>query len=129
MAREGVNNEEYWKRVIEDYVASGIGQKLYCQEHKVSKASLYKWSRQLGISLSKQSRTFQNQQTDRNDKQTNTDDKEVPISFIELNVLSHQQDSPLPLKLELLLTHDRKVRIETAAGWESVVVLVKTLVS
>src|SRR5262249_18620986 len=121
MARGRTGSEEYWKDVIEDYLASKRGLVDYCQKHKVSKSSLYKWSHQLGIPL-KQGR--QESQT----QQINIMDKEEPRSFIELDVPKYQENATIPLKLDLLITPERQVKIETTTTWDNIVGLVKALV-
>src|SRR5262245_34043208 len=119
MARGRAGSEEYWKSVIKDYLTSGCGQVAYCQRHKISKASLHKWSRQLGIPLKQRQQASQFRQSKNN---------EESLSFIALNVPAHMESAAIPLKLDLFITPERQVKIETIATWDNVVGLVKALV-
>ncbi len=122
--------EAHWKKILEDFVASGSGVSKYCQEHQVSKASLYKWSKQLDIPLRNQCSLTKTHQVDQNSVQASSTGEEEAFSFIELlKVPPSNASTSLPVKLELSLMQERKLRIEMASTWEQVVGMIKTLVS
>jgi hypothetical protein len=95
----------------------------------MSKASLYSWSRRLGIPLKNRENLTDTDQARKDDKQRNFANEDSPFSFIELKVPPSDFSASFPLKLELLLTQGRRLKIETASTWEGVVSMIKTLVS
>lgn len=128
--RTNVELKGYWTRILDDFRESNSGITQYCQEHKVSKASLYKWSQQLGIPLKKQYAINELRQIDKEDVQSNATDK-APFSFIELNV-SPPAVSPslsVPVKFELLFSRQRCLKIEATSRWEDLVGMIKALVN
>lgn len=130
MARKaGIELEARWKKTLEDFAASGSGVSKYCQERRISRASLYKWSKQLDISIRNQRSLTKAYQVDKNDVQASSTGEEEAFSFIELKVPLSNASASFPLKMELLLTQERKLRIETSSTWEQVVGMIKTLVS
>lgn len=118
--------EAHWRSVLEDFAASNFGVGRYCQERKISKASLYGWSHRLGIPLKALMNTAQ---TSKKDKQGSSAKVENPFSFIELKIPSSNTNVSLPLKLELLLPQKRLLKIETTSTWEDVVGMIKALVN
>ncbi len=131
MARKtNVELKGYWTRILEDFKESNNGITQYCQERKVSKASLYKWSQQLGISLKKQYAINEHCPVDKKDVQSNATDKD-PFSFIELNVSPPAviPSLSMPVKFELLLSQQRCLKIEATSTWEDLVGMIKSLVS
>lgn len=118
---------QYWRSIIEDYTASGINQELYCRERKVSKASLYSWSRRLGISLRRQGLRSQMPQINEDIPHANFVDREEAFSFIELEIPQQRLSTTTLVKLELSLPANRKVKIEAAVGWENITNLIKAL--
>jgi hypothetical protein len=121
--------ESHWKKILEDFAASGSGVSKYCQEHRISKASLYKWSKQLDIPLRNQCALTKTHQVDRSGVQASSTGAEESFSFIELKVPPSNASASLPIKLELLLMQERKLRIEMTSTWEQVVGMIKALVS
>ena len=121
--------ETRWKEILEYFTGSGCGIGKYCEDRKISKASLYSWSQRLGIPIKNRGSLTKTHLTDKNDKQASSLEKETPFSFIELNVPCSKASAPFPLKLELLLTKERKLKIETTSTWEGVTSMIKTLVS
>lgn len=121
--------EAHWRSVLEDFSASNFGVGRYCQERKISKASLYGWSHRLGIPLKNGETLMNTAQTNKNDKQRSSAKEENSFSFIELKIPSSNTNVSLPLKLELLLPQKRLLKIETTSTWEDVVGLIKMLVS
>ena len=67
--------------------------------------------------------------TERNGIQTSPVGEKGTFSFIELKVPSSSASVSFPLKLELLLAHERKLKIEAPSTWEQVVGMIKILVS
>lgn len=128
--RTNVELKGYWTRILDDFRESNSGITQYCQEHKVSKASLYKWSQQLGIPLKKQYAINELRQIDKEDVQSNATDK-APFSFIELNVSPPAVSSSLsvPVKFELLFSRQRCLKIEATSRWEDLVGMIKALVN
>lgn len=127
MARGKSRSEGEWRSVLEDYMASGHRQDFYCRERHISKASLYKWSKRLGLPLRQERPLSETETIDKRNAQHSAAE-EVPFSFIELKVPQHNADAFSSLKLEILLDQERKVNLETTASWERVVELVKALV-
>ena len=121
--------EAHWKKILEDFAASGGGVSKYCQEHKESKSSLYKWSKQLDIPLRNQCSLTKTHQVDRSGVQASSPGEEESFSFIKLKVPPSNTSASLPVKLELSLIQERKLRIELASTWEQVVDMIKTLAS
>ena len=122
--------EAHWRSVVEDFVASDFRVGQYCQERKMSKASLYSWSRRLGIPLKKGETFASAGQTRKDGKQGNFENEESPFSFIELNIPPPPVDSAsCPVKLELLLGRGRMLKIEAAPSWEGLIGMIKALVS
>ena len=121
--------QAHWRSVLEDFAASDFRVGQYCQERKMSKASLYSWSRRLGIPLKNRENLTNTDQARKDGKQGNFANEDSPFSFIELKVPPSNLSASFPLKLELLLTQERRLKIETASTWEGVVSMIKTLVS
>jgi len=122
--------EGYWARILDDFKESNSGITQYCHEHNVSKASLYKWSKQLGIPLKKQHATNEVLPLNKEDAQSNATDK-APFSFIELNI-SPPAASPslsVPVKFEFLFPQQRCLKIEATSSWEELTGMIKALVS
>lgn len=122
--------EGYWARILDDFRESNSSITQYCQEHKVSKASLYKWSQQLSIPLKKQYPINGPCSGDKRDVQSSATDKD-PFSFIELNLLppTVSPSLPMPVKFELMLSQARCLKIEATSSWEDLVGMIKALVS
>lgn len=122
--------EGHWARILDDFRESNSGVTQYCQEHKVSKASLYKWSQQLGIPLKQQYPINEVCPVDKEGLQSNAIDKD-PFSFIELNVTppTISPSLPIPVKFELLLSQQRCLKIEATSKWEDLAGMIKALVS
>ena len=120
--------EAHWKKILEDFAASGSGVGKYCQDRKISKASLYKWSKHLGMPLKSHCSPAKICRVAKNDAQLSVREEES-FSFIEFKVPPSSASVPFPVKLELLLRQERKLRIEMASTWEQVVDMIKALVS
>jgi hypothetical protein len=121
--------EAHWKGILEDFTGSNYGVGKYCQDRKISKASLYKWSKQLAIPLKNHGSLAKAPQADRDGTQISSIGEEEAFSFIELKVPPSNASVSFPLKLELLLTQERKIKIEAPSTWEQVAGMIKTLVS
>ena len=130
MARKaGIELEVCWKKILEVFSSSGSGVSKHCQERKVSKASLYKWSKQLDIPIKNKYPLTKTHQIDKNGAQASSTREEEAFSFIELKVPPSNASPSFSHKLELILTQERKLRIETTSTWEQVVGMIRTLVS
>jgi hypothetical protein len=127
--KAGIELEAHWKGILEDFTGSNYGVGKYCQDRKISKASLYKWSKQLAISLKNQRSLTKTSRIDRNSVQTSPIGEEEAFSFIELKIPPSNASVSFPLKLELLLTQERKLKIELPSTWEQAIGMIKTLVS
>jgi hypothetical protein len=127
--KAGIELEARWKRVLEDFTASDYGVSQYCHNHKISKASLYKWSQRLEIPIKNRSSFIKVYQVDKNDMQLSPAVEEESISFIELNVPHQPMGPALPVKFELLLAQGRLLKIEAPSTWDGMAGLVKALVS
>ena len=121
--------QTHWRSVLEDFAASDFRVGQYCQERKMSKASLYNWSRRLGIPLKNRENLTDTDQARRDDKQGNFTNEDSPFSFIELKIPPSNTSISFPLKLELFLAQEHRLKIEIPSTWEQVVGMIKTLVS
>jgi len=121
--------EARWQKVLEDYASSSYGVSQYCQDRKVSKSSLYKWSQRLGMPLKNRPALAKANQINKDNTPPILAGQEAPFSFIELKLPPSHAGAPFPLKLELLLTQERKLRMEVSSTWEQLVGMIKTLVS
>lgn len=126
--KAGIELEAHWKGILEDFTGSNYRVGKYCQDRKISKASLYKWSKQLAIPLKNQRSLTKTSRIDRNGVQTSPIGEEA-FSFIELKIPPSNASVSFPLKLELLLAQERKLKIEIPSTWEQAVGMIKTLVS
>lgn len=120
--------QSHWRSVLEDFAISDFKVGQYCQEHKMSKASLYHWSRRLGIPLKNRESLTDTDQVRKDNHQGNPAQEESPFSFTELNISPSADSSSRPVKLELLLAQGRLLRIEATTSWEGVIGMIKTLV-
>jgi hypothetical protein len=127
--KAGIELEAHWKGILEDFVGSNYGVGKYCQDRKISKASLYKWSKQLAIPIKNQHSLTTTHRTDGNSAQTSPIREKEAFSFIELKVSPSNTSISFPLKLELLLAQEHRLKIEVPSTWEQVVGMIKTLVS
>jgi hypothetical protein len=118
-----------WQKILEDFAASDCGVIQYCQDRKVSKSSLYKWSERLRMPLKNHSTLAKICQMNNDNDTINSTSQEAPLSFIELKLPPSDVGASFPLKLELLLTQDRKLRMETSSTWDQLVGMIKALVS
>jgi hypothetical protein len=121
--------QTHWRSVLEDFAASDFRVGQYCQERKMSKASLYSWSRRLGIPLKNRENLTDTDQARRDDKQGNFANEDSPFSFIELKIPPSNTSISFPLKLELFLAQEHRLKIEVPSTWEQMVGMIKTLVS
>ena len=95
---------EYWKEVIEDFLKSGKTQKEYALEHKISRVTLLKWSKRLGMPLGRRKRSFKV-------------GKEVPLTFTDIQVFGRAKVSS-SLKIEVIFPQGHILKIETEGTWE-----------
>lgn len=117
MPQRREDRTQYWQQVLEDFLASGLKKEEYAKQHKISRASLYKWSKCLGISLEQSGKNFSSEQ-------------ESPLTFVEMKELPSSSYVPqVPLKLEVCGRRGMTVKVELTAGWEQVAGLVKALVA
>ena len=127
-AKQGL--EGHWARILDDFAESDCDVRQYCQNLKISRASLYKWSQWLGIPLCKQRSASKATVIDQEDMhQTTSIGNDSPFSFIELKIPPSNTSISFPLKLELLLAQERKLKIEVPSTWEQMVGMIKALVS
>lgn len=42
-----VRSEREWQKIFRDHQKSGLSQSVYCQRHKISKSSYWKWNKRL----------------------------------------------------------------------------------
>lgn len=127
--KSGIELEAHWKGILEGYVGSNYGIGKYCQDRKISKASLYKWSKKLAIPIKNQRSLTMTHCTDENSAQTTPIREKEAFSFIELKAPPSNTNFSFPLKLELLLAQEHRLKIEIPSTWEQVVGMIKTLVS
>ncbi len=120
--------EGYWLRVLDDFAESNCSVSQYCQQLNISKATLYKWSKRLGVPL-KGRDLDKKAPIAQKDAQSMAPASEPAFSFIELNVPCPTEEPPLPVKFELLLPQRRSLKIEAPSSWNGVIGLVKALVS
>jgi hypothetical protein len=122
--------QTHWRSVLEDFAAGDFKVGQYCQERRMSKASLYSWSRRLGIPLRNRENLTDTDQVRKDNKQGYPAKDEDPFSFIELNISPPPAaSSSCPVKLELLLTQGRSLKIEATPSWEGVIGMIKVLVN
>ena len=48
-SKRSVENEEFWRLVLNEHAASGLSIKAFCKREAVSEASFYFWRRELAI--------------------------------------------------------------------------------
>ena len=106
---------QYWQQTLAHFLASGLSQVAYTKQYKISKASLYKWSKRLAIPL-------------RSGKAASCVEQDQPLSFIEVrSSLCAASVSQVPLKLELLRAGSPTIKAEMTLGWEEAASLLKAL--
>lgn len=106
---------QYWQQTLAHFLSSGLSQAAYTRQYKISKASLYKWSKYLAIPLKPH-------------KSASSEGHDQPLSFIELpSSLCEEQPPQVPLKLELLGVGGSIIKAEMCLGWEQMVGLLKAL--
>ena len=112
MALKKEDRRQYWQQRLEHFISSGLSQKQYVKQHKVSLGSLHKWSKILSIPLN---------------PSMNESCKKEPelLSFIELQ--NSSLPVQIPLKLEIVGAGGLIVKTELTTGWEQVVGLLKAL--
>ena len=124
MKKRGQKGAEHWERVIQEFLGSGISQKDFIEKHGLCRATLWDWSKRLGIALSNRRRTPKIKESAKIKK------PEAPLTFLEVkpskafSLLS----SPSAIKCELSFPQGPTLKIESGATWEQVGQLLKTLV-
>lgn len=121
--------EGHWSRVLDDFADSNCSVSQYCQQLNISKASLYGWSKRLGVPLKARNHVEEALIEQKEATPLNTDEA-TPFSFVELNipVPNSKMVAPLPVKFELLLAQGRSLKIEAPSTWDGIIGLTKTLV-
>lgn len=116
MLKNERRSAEEWQEIIEDFLKSGMLQKDYAREHKISRATLSAWGKRLGIPLSTRGRQLKV-------------DKEFcpPLSFIDIEPLKGMEAPPC-LKMELIFPQGHILKLETVAGWEGAGIFIRALV-
>ncbi len=105
---------EYWKEVIEDFLKSSKNQKEYTEENKISRATLWSWSKQLGIPLNQR-------------KRCSEIEKDSLLSFVEVQPIEKTQ-RPSSLKMEIIFPQGHTLKLEIEGRWEDAGTFIKTLV-
>jgi len=106
---------QYWQQTLEHFLSSGLSQAAYTKQYKISKASLYKWSKHLAVPLKPH-------------KSVSGILQDQPLSFIEVpSSLCGEQLPQVPLKLEFLRVGGSIIKAEVCLGWEQMVSLLKAL--
>ncbi|OJX13131.1 MAG: hypothetical protein BGO77_08565 [Caedibacter sp. 37-49] len=108
------DRKDYWQQTIEKFLSSGLSQDEYAKQHKISKASLYKWSKRLSIPLT----AF---------KKTPLESQAQPLTFIKIPSVSVSRDS-IPLKLEIMGVRGSSIKAEMSVVLEQVASLLKALI-
>ena len=119
--------EGHWLRILDDFADSNCSVSQYCQQLNISKASLYGWSKRLGVPLSARDRV-EGEPIEQKETSSLTPESEPPFSFIELNVPHPKMVEALPVKFELLLAQGHSLKIEAPSTWDGIIGLAKALV-
>lgn len=119
--------EGHWLRVLDDFADSNCSVSQYCQQLNISKASLYGWSKRLGVPLKARNR-IEEAPIEHKEASPLNSEGAPPFSFIELNIPNPKMVAPLPVKFELLLSQGRSLKIEVPSTWDGIIGLAKTLV-
>mgnify|MGYP001436965343 CR=1 FL=1 len=99
--------EEKWRKVIEEWKASGLSALRYAREHQVSKDSLYKWAKYFGHSFTQRTAVSQ----------------ASALSFIEVGSIAAQEEPMIALEVALPLG----TTVRASMSWLQVLELVKVL--
>ena len=114
MSTRQKKSADYWKGVIEDFLKSQKSQKEYAQENKISRATLWSWSKQLGIPLHQR-------------KRRPKVDKDPPLKFTDVQILGRIK-VPSSLKIEIIFPQGHTLKLETEGAWEEAGTFIKALV-
>lgn len=113
MSKRQRKSAEHWKETLEDFLKSRKNQKEYTQQHNISRAALWAWSKQLGIPLSQRKR------------RPKVEEKPL-ISFIDVQPMGRAKASS-SLKIEITFSQGHTLKLETEGTWEEAGTFIKAV--
>ena len=116
MENQEKRGQDYWKRMIHEFLRSGITQKEFVEKQGLRRGTLLDWSKRLGIALNSRERL------------ANLKKKTSPLSFLEVKNSDVVPCVPALVTCEVSFPQGTTLKVEVGATWEQIDSFLKALV-